>query len=720
MQSISILLEEGHRHYQALRYVEAEASYRRAVSVNSSDISAWYHLGLACAALDNLECAMEAFRSVLALSPNDVESFVQIGIILAKQDQLTQAVAHIRRAIELNPSHAKAHNNVGVALTRLGRMDEGIICYRQAVSLQPNYAEAHFNLGVAFADRDQADAAIESYRAALRARPDYTDALINLGLLLVQERMPADAVQYLEQAARLKPGNPEAHNNLSLAFADLGRFEDAVASCDEALRLRPLDAKSHMNRGNALSSLGRFEEAIACYDLAIRLQPDYSNAHWNRSLAWLAYGDFESGWPEYEWRWRRAESKEKFFRQPRWDGNSPDGKTILLWCEQGVGDTIQFVRYASTLKDRGATVWLQAPEKLIPLLSTCQGIARVFPEGTPSPSEFDVHAPLMSLPLLCGTTLNTIPSINPYLSADSKLIEQWQQELAKSAHMKIGIAWQGNPKHRFDQHRSLSLHWFQTLADIEGIELYSLQKGFGTEQIKAARFPIHDLGSRLDERSIAFEDTAAVMHALDLVITCDTALGHLAGALGTRTWIALSSPADWRWLQEVEDTPWYSSVRLFRQSKLGEWGAVFERMRGELVKLRDLSMPSIQVEIAPGELFDKLSILQIKTERISDAEKLRNVHREIAAVETARRKWCRDLPGANDLLVELKQVNELLWDIENRIREHEQKQDFGSEFVALARSVYQTNDRRAAIKQKLNKIAGARFREEKEYSGEPA
>ena len=237
--------------------------------------------------------------------------------------------------------------------------------------------EAHFNLGIALADRKKNVEAIASYERALQAKPDYPDVLYNLGLLLVQERRSGEAVVCLEQAVRLKPENPEAHNNLSLALADLGRFNDAIASCDAALRLRPLDAKSHMNRGNALSSIGRIDEAVACYDFAVRLQPEYPNARWNRSLAWLAKGDFERGWAEYGWRWQRAETKTRNFPEPRWDASPLEGKTILLWCEQGLGDTLHFVRYASVLKERGATVWQECPAKLMPLLSTCRGVDRV-------------------------------------------------------------------------------------------------------------------------------------------------------------------------------------------------------------------------------------------------------------------------------------------------------------------------------------------------------
>jgi rfaE bifunctional protein nucleotidyltransferase chain/domain len=406
-------------------------------------------------------------------------------------------------------------------------------------------------------------------------------------MILVDQRRPHDAIVFLEQAVRLRPNNPEAHNNLSLVLADLGRFEDALASCDAALRLRPLDSKSHMNRGNVLSALGRVDEALAYYDNALRLQSDYVNAFWNRSLSYLAQGDYQRGWPEYESRWKKPETKTRSLPEPRWDGSPLTDKTILLWCEQGIGDTFQFLRYAFQVKKRGATVWLECPDALVSLLATCPGVDRVLPEGAPLPPGFHCHAPLMSLPFLCGTTLANVPAEIPYLRADAAEVDRWHRQLSASPHLKIGVTWQGNPKHRYDRHRSFSVHWLRTLTTLEGVELYSLQKGFGAEELKTVRFPITDLRGQLDELGGTFLNTAAAIQALDLIITCDSAVAHLAGALGVPVWIPLSALSDWRWLRDREDTPWYPTMRLFRQPKLGEWASVFQRIRTEVESLRD-------------------------------------------------------------------------------------------------------------------------------------
>jgi hypothetical protein len=294
-------------------------------------------------------------------------------------------------------------------------------------------------------------------------------------------------------------------------------------------------------------------------------------------------------------------------------------------------------------------------------------------------------------------------------------VEHWQDKLRDSSRLKIGVAWQGNAEHRCDRHRSFAAQWLETLASLDGVALYSLQKGLGSDQLRTAGFPIADLGSALDEMGHAFQETAAVMRALDLVITCDSALAHLAGALGVPVWLALSTVSDWRWLQDRDDSPWYPTMRLFRQRNLGEWGPVFARIRDEVEVLRPKLVSGIGIEIAPGELLDKLTILRIKAERITDAAKLRSVRTELALLENTCRQRIPESSALRKLLRELQEVNERLWDTENRLRVCEKSQDFGKDFIALARSVYHTNDWRAAVKRKINELLGAPFREEKEY-----
>jgi hypothetical protein len=296
-------------------------------------------------------------------------------------------------------------------------------------------------------------------------------------------------------------------------------------------------------------------------------------------MAWLLGGHFERGWPEYEWRWRGNEAVFAPLNQPLWDGSALEGRTILLHAEQGLGDTIQFIRYARLVRARGGTVVVACPTPLIQLLTGCAGIDQLIPQGSILPP-FDVYAPLLSLPGILGTSLGSVPAEVPYLVADAELERHWREKLGPLRAFKIGIAWQGNPGYLGDSFRSIPLTHFATLARVEGVRLFSLQKGPGSEQLSALGdlFPVTDLGSQLDNATGAFVETAAVMKSLDLIITSDTAVAHLAGALGVPVWVALPAVPDWRWMLDRADSPWYPTMRLFRQTAWGQWESVFARL----------------------------------------------------------------------------------------------------------------------------------------------
>ena len=346
-----------------------------------------------------------------------------------------------------------------------------------------------------------------------------------------------------------------------------------------------MEAEVHNNLGTTLAALGRPAEALASFQLALKLKSDYPEVHWHQALTYLQMGDMAQGWPKYEWRWKRKRARPRLFQQPLWDGGSLEGKTILLWCEQGLGDNLQFIRYVPMVKRLGAKVIVECRTELMSLISSCSGIDELVPERSELPP-FDVQLPLMSLPGIFGTTLTTIPADEPYLSADPARVEAWHKEIngdSKSADkLKIGIAWQGNPKHRWDRHRSFAPDYFQTMSRMKGVELFSLQKGPHEQISELCRRPsLVDLGSRLQD----FADSAAVMQSLDLVITCDSAPAHLAGALGLLVWVALSTMSDWRWLIRRDDSPWYPTMRLFRQKRLGDWDYVFSRLNEEVQHL---------------------------------------------------------------------------------------------------------------------------------------
>jgi hypothetical protein len=349
------------------------------------------------------------------------------------------------------------------------------------------------------------------------------------------------------------------------------------------LRLKPDYAEAHNNIGQLMGEQGDYSAAIARYDCAMQIDPAMASVRHNRAITLLLLGRLAEGWPEYEWRWRLPDAMPNPWPQPAWDGAPLAGRTILLHCEQGLGDTLQFIRYARMVKARGGTVLVACPPRLVPILRSCPGIDRFLVEGQ-LPPHFDVQAALLSLPGIFRTEMATIPAEVPYLSAPAELVERWRHRLAGETRLKVGLQWQGNPKYRGDRWRSIPLKQFAPLAGITGVRWFSLQQGFGSQQLSDAPMAIEDLGSTLDEGDAAFCETAAVIKNLDLVISSDTALVHLAGALAVPAWLALPFSPDWRWLLEREDNPWYSTLRLFRQQQPGQWPHVFERMAEALAR----------------------------------------------------------------------------------------------------------------------------------------
>jgi Flp pilus assembly protein TadD len=484
--------------------------------------------------------------------------------------------------VRRRPEHADARYNLGNVLAHLGRFEEAAGCYREVVRLRPDHAEAFSNLGVMLAEQRQLADALSYYQQALTLKPDYAEAHYNRANALKELGRPEEAVAGYREALRLRPTFAEAHVNAGIALAALGRPAEAIVHYQEAVRTRPDYVEAHNNLGLALAHLGQHEQALARYARALQLRPGFADAHYNRALTWLSLSNFGQGWAEYEARWRLAELRPRPFAAPAWEGEPLRGKTILLHAEQGMGDTIQFIRYAPLVKQRGATIVVECQPALLPLLAGCGGIDRLVGKGTSLPP-FDVHCPLLSLGRIFAAGLAPIPTNIPYLTADPQRVERWRRELSSLGGFKVGIAWQGSPGYRWDRLRSFPLAQFAALARVPGVRLVSLQKGPGTDQLAAARdFEVIDLGAQLDERTGAFVDTAAVMRGLDLVVTSDTAVAHLAGALGVPVWVILSLAPEWRWLLRREDSPWYPTMRLFRQAQFGDWGEVFERVAGQL------------------------------------------------------------------------------------------------------------------------------------------
>ncbi|HMF11043.1 MAG TPA: tetratricopeptide repeat protein, partial [Gemmataceae bacterium] len=440
------LFAEGWQYHQAGDLRRAEDVYRRILRADPHNGRVWFVLGNLCEADSRLDEAVVCMRQALEISPREPMGYFHLGNVLLKQEKYAEAETDYRRCLELQPHHVEALVNLGFVLGEQEKLNEARACYERAKQIRPDYAEIHHNLGNLLRDEGKLDEALACYRKALDLRPDYAKAHVNLGVALVARGEIDTAVQSLERGVALQPDFAEAHNSL----------------------------------GTALSVQGKLDEAIARYEHAIALKPDYPDAHWNRALAWLLQGDFARGWTDYEWRWRcKRTTALPAYRQPRWDGTPLQGRTVLLYAEQGLGDTIQFVRYAPLVQAQGGRVLLQCQDGLVPLFSRCAGIDQLV-GWTATPPSFDVWTPLLSLPGILKTTLETIPAKVPYLFADPELVAHWRHELAPVRGFRVGIAWQGSPRHAWDRHRSVPLAAFESLARVEGVRLVSLQQNHGT------------------------------------------------------------------------------------------------------------------------------------------------------------------------------------------------------------------------------------------------
>jgi tetratricopeptide (TPR) repeat protein len=530
-----------------------------------------------------LQDAERWYREVLREAPGHSDVWHLLGILCQSQGRLAEAVSSYEEALRLRPEFAEALGNLGVAYMALGRLADAVACYRRALGINPKLPGPHNNLGLALIDQNELDEAAACFREALRLDSNFQEAHYNLGKTLHQQGRLEEAIACYRRSLELRPTCAQAHHNLGVALKAQGKAEEATACLQQALRLEPNFAEAHCNLGLTLLEGGKVDEAMACYAKAIELQPDHADAHVGRGIVWLVQGQVEAGWAELEWRLRCPKYPRRALSRPMWDGSPLDGKTILLYAEMGLGDTIHFIRYASLVKERGGRVVVEPPAALLPILARTPGIDQLVTPETPLP-DFEVHAPLPSLPHLLGTTLDTVPANIPYVFADPGLVEQWRRELSAIGDFKIGIAWRGSQAYPSDAQRSIPLVEFAPLAAVEGVRLFSLQKGPGSEELSAlrGRFAVTDLAGRLDERTGPFMDTAAVIQGLDLVISVDTSIAHLAGALGAPVWLALGLTPHWLWFLKREDSPWYPRHRLFRRDPAKSWNDVFQRMAAEL------------------------------------------------------------------------------------------------------------------------------------------
>ena len=558
--------------------------------------------------------AERAYANILVAAPGFADALHLRGVALSQLGRHEAAIALLQKAVAQMAGSAAVHHNLAKALHAAGQLDAAEHSFKDALQRQPEFADAWGNLGNLYKQLKRRAPAIDCYQRSLRLRPGWFMALNNLGNVLCDNKQAEKALPLLQQAVALKPDSADAHSNLGNALLDLQRPEEALAQYQQALQQLPDSPEYHLNLGNAYNDMDRpqaaetayrrsleldgtrgrawtnlgnalemqkrYAEAESAYQTAIKQAPESPDAHFNLAVHHLAHGEFKQGWAGYEWGLKGAmRLPHRDFPQPRWQGEKQADETLLIYAEQGNGDTLQFLRYLPLAKAaHGGRLVLECQQCLSPLLASCAGPDEIVErqnDGRIQP-HFDRYVALMSLPHILGLG-SDIPTPIPYLAPSEKASADtaW---LADAPGLKIGIAWTGNPLNKQNRRRSCPLSAFAGIAALPGVQLYSLLFGKANAELAEVDFPVTEL-------ALPWNETAAAIQRLDLVISIDTAIAHLAGALGAPLWLLLPEPAEWRWQIGREDSPWYPQARLIRQTESGDWGLVFERLEAELVKL---------------------------------------------------------------------------------------------------------------------------------------
>ena len=525
----------------------------------------------------NFAAAESLVRQELQFQPHNAALWCFLGSILRGTNNIEEAETCQREALRLQPGFPEAQFNLANILLSRNCPREAIELYQHVLQQQPNMAMAHYSLALALSKAGRLSEAVDGFREALRLSPNHTESHINQAITLYKLRRWQEAEQCCAQALALQPDSANAYRTLSVSQWSAGQFSQALESCNRAISLEPTNAMGYLNRSRVRMALKDWSEAETDLDAAVAQSSGDAEMHVARAIFRLQRGDYQQGWAEYE-----AREKDEAFAHNRtdikpWDGSSLQGRTLFLKAEQGLGDTIQFIRYIPMIEKSGGKIIVACPKPLVRLLGTCSGIDQIVSTSDSMP-EFDVYASLMSLPCILKTTLDSVPATIPYLSADEELVAQWKQELAQFTGLKVGIAWQGNRENPFDYLRSVPLTHWANLIGLANVHVISLQKG--SDQLSDPA--IIQYSDRLDEANGPFQDTAAIIRNLDLVISVDSVIAHLAGALGSPVWVVLSQAPEWRWLREEKTTPWYPNAKIFRYVDSGNWSGVFEQMAEEL------------------------------------------------------------------------------------------------------------------------------------------
>ena len=592
MHLLGVLGSQFGQHEEAIGLIS------QAIEISPNQPVYHCNLGNALQAQGKFEEAKQSFQQCLDIDPNMAEAHYNLGCVLEQQGEVEDAVQAYHKAVAANPKHVGAHINLGNTLQGQSKLEEAIQAYQRAIGIDPNVAEAHYNLGCVFEQQDQISDAVEAYQNAIDRKPDYIEALNNLGNIHRVLGDLGEATQVYQQVLSISPDVGETLYNLGVIEHKQGQMGKAVEYYQRAIQADVSFTKAHRNLGYLLKERQELNEAVQIYRHALDIDPNDPEVHMGLASVLLLRGDFEEGWEEYEWRWE-SESLLPFkqdFIQPFWDGSPLGDKTILLHAEQGFGDAIQFIRYVDTIANSKVNIIVECQPELVTLFETMDSIKQVIPRGESLP-DYDVHAPLLSLPRLLKTDLDSIPNQVPYLSPATP---ETTMILDDPSKLKIGLVWAADLDSEVENwlmfasaSRSIELLDFATLFDFEVCQFYSLQVDSARTDIIIYDFEdkIIDLGASFD----TFSDTTAAIMQLDLVISVDTAVAHLTGALGKPIWTLLPVLADWRWMLNRFDSSWYPTMKLFRQEEVGNWDTVIQNIGIELTQL---------IEDGPPQLFE--------------------------------------------------------------------------------------------------------------------
>jgi tetratricopeptide (TPR) repeat protein len=557
----------------------AVSRYKRALEINPDYAEACSNLGNALTALGRFGEAVSYCERALAIDPTSAEAHNNLATARRAQGDIAAAILRYKQAIELRDNYIAARYNLGVLLQLQSQTEDARIQYQRILALDPHHVPAHYNLGVSYQTEGLLEEASRCFEEALAIDPNHFQAHNNLGAILELEGNRAEAVDHYRRAIAINATYAEAYYNLGHALQDQGMLDDAIVNYQQALILKQDYVEACNNLGAVYELQGKLADAVANYKKAITIKPDHAGAKFNLALLQLLLGDITNGFHNYEWRWHSI-CTPRGFQQPQWRGEPLNGARILLHAEQGLGDTLQFLRFLPMVQAFGGSVILEVQAPLRRIAAQLTGISTLVTCGEPLPP-FDWQCPLMSLPSALGITSRTIPSPRCYLSVPEDAIRKASALPWPPQGLKVGIVWAGNASHTKDCYRSLSLAFFAPILRMAGVHFYSLQMGTERAQLETCEAPIMDLSNVIDDMA----DTAALMTHLDLIIAVDTSVAHLAGALDKAVWVMLPSAPDWRWMLQREDSSWYPTMRLFRQTTLNDWKGVIQRIGDQLTLL---------------------------------------------------------------------------------------------------------------------------------------